>query len=53
MSQLKVRQGATAGVVVSFVLSATASGLSTEPLQTFGYILAVSLSVILLTTLGI
>lgn len=53
MRQLQARQGATAGLVVSLVLSAAASALSTEPLQTFGYFLAVTLSVTLLATLGL
>ena len=44
MRELKVRQGAIAGFVVSFVLAAAMAGRSADPLPTFGYVLAVALS---------
>jgi peptidoglycan/LPS O-acetylase OafA/YrhL len=43
MRLLKVRQGAIAGVVLSFVLAAAIAGRSADPLPTFGYVLAVAL----------
>ena len=52
MRPLKVRQAATAGVIMSFVLAAALSGRSTEPLQTFVYILALGLAITLLVTVG-
>lgn len=44
MRALNFRQGAIAGVVVSFVLAAAIAGRSADPLPTFGYVLAVALS---------
>jgi hypothetical protein len=44
MRALNVRQGVIGGVVVSFVLAAAAAGRSTDPLPTFGCVLAVALS---------
>jgi biotin transporter BioY len=44
MRELKVRQGAIAGFVVSFVLAAALAGRSADPVPTFGYVLAVALS---------
>jgi biotin transporter BioY len=42
--ELKVRQGAIAGFVMSFVLAAAMAGRSADSLPTFGYVLAVALS---------
>jgi uncharacterized RDD family membrane protein YckC len=44
MHQVNVRQGATAGLIVSVVMAAAAAGSSTAPLQTFGLTLAVTLT---------
>ena len=44
MRELKVRQGAIAGFVVSLVLAAALAGRSADPVPTFGYVLAVALS---------
>lgn len=52
MRQLKVRQGATAGAIVSFVVAATSSAQSEAPLGTFAYITAVGLTVTVLVTIG-
>ena len=52
MRPQKVRQGATAGVVVSFVLAAAMAGRSADPLPTFGYVLAVALTATLLVIVG-
>ncbi len=48
--RLNVRQGATAGLVMSFVLAASAAGSSTTPVQTFILILGVMLTVTVVTT---
>jgi uncharacterized RDD family membrane protein YckC len=48
--RLNVRQGATAGLVMSFVLAASVAGLSTTPVQTFVLILGVVLTVTVVTT---
>lgn len=53
MRALKVRQGAGAGVVMSFVLAAAIAGRSADPLPTFGYVLAVALTVTVLTIVGL
>jgi hypothetical protein len=53
MGALKVRQGATAGVVTSLVLAAAIAGRSSDPLPTFGYVLAVALSMAALTIVGL
>lgn len=50
MRQLKVRQGATAGLIMSFILAAAYAGPSAEPLPTFAYILAVGLAMTLVVT---
>jgi hypothetical protein len=47
--RLNVRQGATAGLVMSFVLAASAAGSSTTPVQTFVLILGVVLTVTVVT----
>ena len=44
MRELKVRQGAIAGFVVSLVLAAALAGRSADPVPTFGYVLAVAFS---------
>ena len=44
MRELKVRQGAVAGFVVSLVLAAALAGRSADPVPTFGYVLAVAFS---------
>lgn len=49
MRTLKIRQAATAGVVVSLVSAAAIAGRSADPLATFGYVLAVALLVTVLT----
>jgi biotin transporter BioY len=50
MRQLKVRQAATAGLLMSFILAAAISGQSADPLPTFAYILSVGLVMTLLAT---
>jgi hypothetical protein len=50
---LKARQGAIAGVVTSLVLAAAIAGRSSDPLPTFGYVLAVALSMAALTIVGL
>jgi hypothetical protein len=52
MRPLQVRQGAIAGFVLSFVLSAVAAGQSADPLPTFLTILGVTLTVTVLGTAG-
>jgi uncharacterized RDD family membrane protein YckC len=47
---LDVRQGATAGIIVSFVVAASAAGASTTHLQTFVLVLAVPLTVTVVIT---
>ena len=44
MRELKVRQGAIVGFIVSLVLAAAMAGRSADPVPTFGYVLAVALS---------
>jgi hypothetical protein len=51
MRQLKVRQAAMAGLIMSFILAAAIAGQSAEPLPTFAYILAVGLAMTLVVTL--
>jgi hypothetical protein len=53
MRGLKVGQGAIAGVVTSLVLAAAIAGPSSDPLPTFGYVLAVALSMAALTIVGL
>ena len=53
MRELKVGQGAIAGVVTSLVLAAAMAGRSSDPLPTFGYVLAVALSMAALTIVGL
>ena len=53
MGALKVRQGAVAGVVTSLVLAAAMAGRSSDLLPTFGYVLAVALSMTALTIVGL
>lgn len=53
MRALKVRQGAVAGVVTSLVLAAAIAGRSSDPFPTFGYVLAVALSMTALTIVGL
>lgn len=50
MRQLKVRQAAVAGLIMSFILAAAIAGQSAEPLPTFAYILAVGLAMTLVVT---
>jgi uncharacterized RDD family membrane protein YckC len=47
---LNVRQGAMAGIIVSFVVAASAAGSSTTHLQTFVLVLAVPLTVTVVIT---
>ena len=50
MRPLKTRQGAIGGLAVALMGAAGTASQSTEPLETFGFVLAVGLACVLLVT---
>jgi hypothetical protein len=52
MRPLQVRQGAVAGIAMSFILSAVVASQSADPLPTFLTLLVVTLTITVLGTAG-